>query len=112
MTALEGRLENHNGVPVVVLTGEIDLATIDHAERLLREAEEEAPHVMAADLRRVSFIDSTGLRLFVQIHRRAEQADRRFALVRGPDNVQRVFQVTKLDERFWFVDDPQELMAG
>ena len=50
-----------------------------------------------ADLAGLSFMDSTGLRLIVAAAARAGEAGRRFVVVRGPDPVHRVLELTGLD---------------
>ena len=57
------------------------------------------------DLSKLSFLDSTGLRCIVTADERAREEGRRIVIVRGPDAVQRVFAITRLDERLEMVDD-------
>ena len=57
------------------------------------------------DLSKLSFLDSTGLRCIVTADERARQEGRRIVIVRGPDAVQRVFAITRLDDRLEMVDD-------
>ncbi len=63
------------------------------------------PPVIVLDLSKLTFLDSTGLRCLVTADRRAREAGRRVVIVRGPDAVQRVFEITRLDERLEIVDD-------
>ena len=59
------------------------------------------------DLREVSFIDSAGLRLVSQL--RALAADGgALAVVRGPREVQRVFDLVGLDGRVTMLDQPPD----
>jgi anti-anti-sigma regulatory factor len=53
-------------------------------------------------------MDSSGLRLVVVADQRARAADRRFAVIRGPETVHRVFEITRVAERLEFIDDPDE----
>jgi anti-sigma B factor antagonist len=57
------------------------------------------------DLSKLTFLDSTGLRCIVTADERARAEGRRIVIVRGPDAVQRVFTITKLDDRLEMVDD-------
>jgi anti-anti-sigma factor len=57
------------------------------------------------DLSGLSFLDSTGLRLVVTADQRARDEQRRLAVVRGSESVQRVFSITRLDEHLEMVDD-------
>ena len=57
------------------------------------------------DLSKLTFLDSTGLRCIVTADERAREQGRRIVIVRGPDAVQRVFTITRLDDRLEMVDD-------
>ena len=63
------------------------------------------------DLRRVEFIDSTGLRALIAADERARSDGRRLALVRGPHAVERLLSVTQLDQRLDIVEDPDSIGA-
>ena len=52
------------------------------------------------------FIDSTGLRALITIQRRASKAGLRMEIVRGPEQVQRVFDITGIAGRLPLVDAP------
>jgi len=97
----------------VVLTGELDLrgaSTLD--PELARIASEPGPEVVALDLRELEFMDSSGLRSVMVADASLRQAGRRLVLVRGRPGVQRVFAVTRMEERLAFVDDPAEIGGG
>ncbi|HEX2411403.1 MAG TPA: STAS domain-containing protein [Solirubrobacteraceae bacterium] len=95
---------------VIAPTGELDLsgATVLQAE-LDRLAADRDVGGVVLDLRGLAFMDSSGLRLVVLADMQAREAGRRFALVRGDETVQRVFEITRMSERLAFVDDPEEL---
>ena len=58
------------------------------------------------DLRELEFMDSSGLRLVALAERRLGAVDRPLVLVRGPETVQRVFAITRMDAHLTFVDEP------
>jgi anti-sigma B factor antagonist len=91
---------------VVALEGEIDLAAAPEAERRIAEAEARKPALLVVDLREVTFMDSSGLRVLLTAHRRAEQAGRGFALVKGGQAVGRLLEVTGLSDRLELLDEP------
>jgi anti-anti-sigma factor len=86
------------------LTGDLDLATAEEAERAILEAEDGRPQVLIIDLSQLAFMDSTGLRVILSASTRAREQDRRVVLVKGPLVVQRVFEITRLAERLDIVD--------
>ena len=109
MTLLQIEAHDHDGLAHVVLTGELDLSTIDRLEKELARVEGTGPATVALDLTRLTFLDSSGLRVIVSADQRARRENRRFVVVRGPDTVQRVFSITRLDEQLDLVDDFAEL---
>jgi anti-sigma B factor antagonist len=98
---LHASLEDGAGVARVVLDGELDLATVPVAEHAIGRAGNDAK-TLVLDLRRLSFLDSSGLRLILS----AAQGSRRVVVVRGPAQVDRVFELTGAAERLDIVDDP------
>ena len=59
------------------------------------------------DLRRLDFLDSSGLRSVALPDRRRSPSGRSLVLVRGNESVQRVFEITRMVERLTFVDHPE-----
>jgi anti-anti-sigma factor len=100
---------NTGRIGLVPLRGELDLSTSAEVERKIRGEERRNVEVLVLDLRELTFMDSTGLRLIMSAAGRASLGGWRLVLVRGPDPVQRVFRITKLDGELEFVDDPAEL---
>jgi anti-sigma B factor antagonist len=112
VTLLQIEAHDHDGLAHVVLTGELDLSTIDRLEQELARVEGDGPAVVALDLSRLTFLDSSGLRVIVGADQRARRENRRFVVVRGPETVQRVFSITRLDEQLELVDDFAELQPS
>ena len=96
---------------MIALRGELDLAGAATLERELAGVLESA-EALVLDLRGVEFMDSSGLRLIAMAAERARALARRFALVPGPEQVMRVFEITRMRERFDFVDDPQAVTGA
>jgi len=97
--------EDRDGLVRVALVGELDLSTVAKVQEELRRVEASAPATMVVDLSKLTFLDSTGLRCIVTADERARAEGRRIVIVRGPDAVQRVFTITRLEERLELVDD-------
>jgi anti-sigma B factor antagonist len=102
---LEIKTEDRNGLVHVALVGELDLSTVAKVQDELRRVEAGAPATVVVDLSKLTFLDSTGLRCIVTADERARDQGRRVVIVRGPDPVQRVFTITRLEERLEMVDD-------
>lgn len=106
MSPLEIITEEGEGQTRVALVGELDIASAPQFEEGLEKAEAGAPALLVLDLRKVEFIDSTGLRAVIAADERARSAGRRLVIIRGTPAVERVFSVTQLDQRLDIVDDP------
>lgn len=108
MTILEFETQELEDRAHVVLRGELDLSTAEKVERELHRIEEVGTKLVVLDLSALTFLDSTGLRLIVGADQRARSSDRRMTVVKGPAAVQRVFAITKLDERLEMVDSASQ----
>ncbi len=106
MAQLELETEEADGRVRVALRGELDIASAPVLEEALGRLERDAPALLLIDLRQLEFMDSTGLRTVVGADQRARDQGRRVAVVRGPEPVDRIFTVTRLDERLELVDEP------
>jgi anti-anti-sigma factor len=91
----------------VKIAGDVDLASAPELDRSLSALQAEGRSVVV-DMREVSFMDSSGLRVILGADARARSSGSRLILVPGPPGVQRVFQLTLLDRRLEFVDDPDQ----
>jgi anti-anti-sigma factor len=98
-------VNDRDGVIVVAVAGELDLATSGRLESKLRGVEARRPPMLIIDLSQLSFIDSTGLRLIIGAHTRAREDERRLSIIPGPEAVQKVFHLALLEKRLDFIDD-------
>jgi len=89
---------------LVRLIGELDLAAAPRAAEAIARAERRRPRTLELDLSGLVFMDSTGLRLMLTTRERALAAGRRLLVRRGPNAVQRVFEITALAPLFEFID--------
>ena len=66
--------------------------------------------VLVADLRELTFIDSTGVRVLLVAHLHATKKGMTFGVARGADGmVRKLLEVTRIDQRFPVVEDPAVL---
>ncbi len=93
----------------IAVGGELDLSSALTFDEEMRRAEERRPRTIVLDLRELKFLDSTGLRLILSAHSRARKRGHRFAVVPGPEAVQRIFRLAGVTQRLELVD---ELPAG
>ncbi|HUJ35279.1 MAG TPA: STAS domain-containing protein [Solirubrobacteraceae bacterium] len=107
-------VEQHNegGAAVVAVAGELDLRTSPELEERLNREFAGGAELVILDLRQIEFMDSTGLRVVLSAHQRAHETGRRFALVRGADQVERVLTLTGVRDLLTVVDAPEELLTA
>lgn len=104
--ALEVTLQRDDDTLVLALAGELDLATASLLGDVFDQIERDPATRLVLDLSGLSSIDSTGVRLIVSAQQR--RVDRQYSWLEirpGPRSVQRVFQLTMLDEILSFVTD-------
>ncbi len=102
MQPLEIDIIQRDDAVVLVVEGEIDIATAPLLEQRLTEVEAgDSPRVII-DLDRVSFMDSTGLQVLVA-HTLSETNGRRIRLTKGSPQVQRLFTVSGMIDHLPFI---------
>jgi anti-anti-sigma factor len=92
--------------PLVRMSGELDIASVPQAEHALEEAIASTSGDVVVDLRELTFIDSSGLRLFILLSQRARADGWRLALVPPPEPARTVFRLTGAEENLPFVAEP------
>ena len=65
MKIMNVRTHTVEGTPVVELSGELDISTAQEVEHEFLRVEADRPAVLVVDLRGLTFIDSTGLRIIL-----------------------------------------------
>jgi anti-anti-sigma factor len=103
---LELRIEQDQGAPRLALSGELDLASADELDASLKQLESSEPPILVLDLRELEFMDSTGLRTLIAADARARERGARVVIVRAPEEVDRVFRLTRMDQHLEVVDEP------
>jgi anti-anti-sigma factor len=88
--------------------GELDLDTEPQLEEAIAAIREQSAPRLVLDLRELTFMDSTGLRLLIRWDTAAKQVGFRFAIVPGPDVVQRVVRLTGMEDQLTFTDPPAD----
>jgi anti-sigma B factor antagonist len=97
---------------VVGVSGELDLASGPELESELDQLNGPDTNLVVIDLRRLEFMDSTGLSILVRAHQRLASEGCEMGLVRGSQQVQRLLDLTGVADRLRLVDAPEELLDG
>lgn len=84
----------------VVPHGELDLLTVADVSAALRKADAVGVQDVVLDLRHLTFMDSTGIGLLVELESSARTADRSFAIIDGAPAVARILDIAGCADRF------------
>jgi anti-anti-sigma factor len=99
---------DRDGRAVIVVRGELDLATAPDLDAVVTERLEAGRDVVV-DLRELAFMDSTGLRVLVAAHARVEAADGgpTFVVVRPLPGapIERILAITGVESLLDLIDD-------
>jgi len=77
----------------LVVGGDLDMAARFQAEQALDALLAEPVEQLVVDLGEVTFVDSTGMGMVLEVHDRARTEGFKLRLLRGPKDVQRVFEL-------------------
>jgi anti-sigma B factor antagonist len=96
MPTLSVERTSDGDVEVVAVTGEIDIASAPRLITGLNDAVGNCDLPVVVDLTGVGFMDSTGLALMLNAHRRLTRRGKGFAVVCEDGPVRRVFTITDM----------------
>jgi anti-sigma B factor antagonist len=88
--------------------GELDLDTAPQLNEELTAARTSGADRIVLDMRALTFMDSTGLRLVIRWDTASRADSFQFAIVPGPEVVQRVFRLTGMEEHLPVAEPPAE----
>ena len=91
-------------VQTIVLAGEADLLGAPKIETALKDASAGEPALIVIDLKSLTFIDSSGLQALITGHELCHARGHELRVVPGPENVQRLFELTGMNEALSFTD--------
>jgi cysteine synthase B len=106
---LRCRVGTAHGWTTLVLEGELDFSQSHIARRALLSLPLLRRGRLALDLRGLTFMDTSGIRLILEAMHRAEDRGAEFAIVRGPQVVHDVLELVGLAEQLRVVTDPAAL---
>lgn len=99
MNRIRIEVDDHDELPVVVLTGDIDVVNHELVQAQLARIALEVGPALVTDFNDVHYIDSNGVRTLFSLARGFEQSRIDWVVVLGDDSpLQRLFKVTAFDE--------------
>jgi anti-sigma B factor antagonist len=103
---------SRDGVELLLVEGELDIASAPRLISVLNGAVQEALRSLVIDLSEVDFMDSTGLALLINANRRLTRRSKGFAVVCPPGPLRRVFEVTDMVETLRVCPDRDSARAA
>jgi anti-sigma B factor antagonist len=103
---------SNEGVELLMVEGELDIATAARLISVLNRAVQDALRSLVVDLSDVDFMDSTGLALLINAHRRLTRRSKGFAVVCPPGPLWRVFEITDMVETLHVCPDRESAWAA
>jgi anti-sigma B factor antagonist len=97
------------GTAVLMLHGELDLATAPALNTQLETASATGASAIVVDLTELEFMDSTGLRSILLAHERCGESGQRFAIVPGGRQVARLLEIARVEDHLDVISSPAEL---
>ena len=94
----------------LALSGELDLVSSPALEQAMDQLQGADIELLIVDLRGLDFMDSTGLHLVIRAQNQAHETGCRFAVVRGREQVQRLFDLTGMTETLTVIDSPEQML--
>ena len=112
MLPLAVKRTSRDGVELLSVEGEVDIATAPRLLAVLNKAVPEAASSLVIDLTAVGFMDSTGLALLINAHRRLTRRRKGFAVVCPPGPLRRVFEITDMVDTLRVCSDQESATAA
>jgi anti-sigma B factor antagonist len=94
-----------DGYELLAVEGELDIASAPRMISALNEAFAELALPLVVDLSKVDFMDSTGLALLMNAHRRVKRRGQGFAIVCPGGPISRVFEIADMVESLHICPD-------
>jgi anti-sigma B factor antagonist len=105
-------VRNEDGAIVFAVAGELDLATSPVLEQEIERVRDADVDLLIVDLRDLRFMDSTGLHALVKADKQAHDAGRRFAVVQGGAQIERLLDLTGVGDLLNVAQSPEELLRA
>lgn len=101
-----------DGVPVVGAEGEIDLGTVDALRSAASEVVRSKPQSIIFDLRKVTYIDSSGLGILLAARKQIGKSADAVVVVTGQPSVIQSLKITGLDRVLRIQAEPAGMPAA
>ena len=97
---MQARASEEDGVHIIALEGEIDLACSPELREILDQHAQARRPALVLDFEAVSYVDSSGLATLVEYVRKTQSFDGKFALATVNTRVRTILDLVRLSEIF------------
>jgi anti-sigma B factor antagonist len=104
--------EVFNGVRLVSVCGELDLATSPQVRELLTDVAKDDAQPLVIDLARCDFVDSTGLAALLHGAKPAQNGESRVAIISQAGDVRRMLELSAIDQSIPVFGDREQAVAA
>src|SRR4051794_36178972 len=111
-TGFEATERIDTGVRVVVIRGELDIATSPQVRELLSNAASDGDRPIVVDLTDCRFIDSTGLATLLHGTKPAQNGESNVAIVSNGGEVRKLLELTAIDRTIPVFDAVNEAITA
>jgi anti-sigma B factor antagonist len=108
---LEACVMEMGAMPILQLTGEIDLSTSDEFKQVAYKMIESGKKNIVVDLTGVKFMDSTGLGVLVGALKKARMQGGSIRLICSNETILKTFALTGLDKVFLIYNNLRECLG-
>ena len=103
--------KNEQGIERIELEGDLDFhSSTELREALAKPAGHEAAKILV-DLKKVNYIDSSGLAAFVELFQKSKRYGAKLVLCNPSPGVKSVFEISKLNTPFKLTESETEALA-
>ena len=106
------QITNGGSSCIVQLCGELEMASAPACRLAVDAILDEGAADIVIDLRGLTFLDSVGLSTLLHAHLVGAELGTRVSLIRGGHVVQRVFEITHMDDRLEWADAVERVLPG
>ncbi|MEU0879319.1 STAS domain-containing protein [Lentzea sp. NPDC005914] len=99
-------------IPIVALTGEIDMMSSAPVTSRIAELLDRKPPALVVDLRAVQFFGSEGIRALVETQHQADELGVKFGVVSDTRIVLRPLEMTAVDQLLLLFDDVNDAVTA
>jgi anti-sigma B factor antagonist len=99
------------GIPLLEISGDIDLSTLPLLQRALEQALNKKSQRLVIDLRRVSFVDSSGVGALIGAKKKLMTRHGELYVICGDDHIRRKLGLMRLGNIMRLLTTPEEVIA-